>query len=176
MNPAPATRLERWARRSRAVYVAAHALKGLIHGGEGKSGSSMELDLLESRDSADLETAWQRVSAELGKLRTAADDFGFAAGIVVLPPREQVLGLYADSAYQKRIRALADRLGLFVVDPLPLLTSSPGKKAALFIPYDRNHPSAAGHRLIAEAIARYFKEHGGIAPGAIRVARSERGQ
>jgi lysophospholipase L1-like esterase len=176
MNPAPSSWLERQARRSRAVYTASHTVKWLIHRGEGKPGSSMELDLLESRGSVELDTAWQQVSAQLEDLRASAADSGFSAGIIVLPPREQVLGLYPDSDYQKRIRRVADQLGLFLIDPLPSLTASSSKKASLFIPYDRNHPSPAGHRLIAHAIVEYFNEHANIVSVSRHLARSERMQ
>jgi len=172
MNPAPSSWIERQARHSRAVYTASHALKGLWHRGEGKAGSSMELDLLESRHSDELEKAWQQVSTQLEELRTAAADFGFRAGIVVLPPREQVLGLYPHADYQQRIQQLADRLGLFVIDPLPSLVASSGKKQALFIPYDRNHPSPSGHRLIAAAIVGYFGAHEDVMSDSKRLARS----
>jgi lysophospholipase L1-like esterase len=176
MNPAPSSWLERQARRSRAIYTASHGLKALIHGGEGKPGSSMELDLMESRHSGDLETAWQNVAAQLEDLKVTATEFHFSAGIVVLPPREQVFGLYANSDYQKRIRGLADRLGLFVIDPLPSLVASSLKKPSLFIPYDRNHPSPAGHGLIAQSIATYLDGHKDIIPVAKRLAQSQRAQ
>lgn len=176
MNPVPASWLERQARRSRAVYTASHGLKALIHRGEGKPGSSMELDLLESRNSGDLEAAWQNVTTQLEDLKAAATEFHFSAGIVVLPPREQVFGLYPNSEYQKRIRGLAERLGLFVVDPLPSLVASSQQKPSLFIPYDRNHPSPAGHRLIAKSIATYLDGHQDLMPVAKQLARSQRAQ
>ena len=91
-----------------------------------QAGSSMELDLLEGRHSAELETAWQRVSAQLETLEASAAARGFAAGIVVLPPREQVVGLYPDSEYQKRIGRIAGQLGMFVIDPLPALKARAG--------------------------------------------------
>jgi lysophospholipase L1-like esterase len=172
MNPAPSSWIERAARRSRAIYTASHAAKLLMRGGEGKPGSSMELDLLESRSTTELETAWQQVSAQLEKLRASAAKFGFSTGIVVLPPREQVLGRYAASDYQKRIRGLADSLGLFVVDPLPSLVASANGKPSLFIPYDRNHPSSAGHRLIAKSIVEYFNEHANLVPVSKHLART----
>ena len=176
MSPGPSSWIERQARRSRAVYIGSHALKGLLHHGEGKPGSSMELDLLEGRRSDALETAWQRVSAQLEALKTSAADGGFAAGIVVLPPREQVFGLYPDSEYQKRIGRVAGQLGLFVIDPLPFLKARPSSKGTLFIPYDRNHPSAAGHRVIAQAIMEYFNQHQDIVSPQTRLAQRERMQ
>ena len=173
MNPVPSSWLEREARRSRAIYTVSHAAKGLMHRGEGKQGSSMELDLLESRRSAELETAWRRVSAQLEDLRASAAAFHFTAGIVVLPPREQVLGLYPDADYQKRIGEIAEPLGLFVIDPLPAMKAGAGNKASLFVPYDRNHPSPAGHQLIAQSIVDYFDQHADILRNSRRLARSE---
>jgi hypothetical protein len=176
MNPGPSSWVERQARRSRAVYIASHALKGLMHRGEGKQGSSMELDLLEGRATAELEIAWQRVAIQLEKLQASAATSGFVAGVVVLPPREQVLGLYADSDYQRRVSRLAEQRGLFVIDPLPALKATSTSKNALFIPYDRNHPSAAGHRVIARAIIDYFNQHEGLVSPQTRFAHSERAQ
>ena len=49
------------------------------------------------------------MTTQLEDLKMAATDFHFSAGIVVLPPREQVFGLYPNSDYQKRLRRLADQ-------------------------------------------------------------------
>jgi phospholipase/lecithinase/hemolysin len=46
----------------------------------------------------------------------------------------------------------------------------------LFIPYDRNHPSAAGHRVIAQAIMEYFNQHQDIVSAQTRLAQRERVQ
>jgi hypothetical protein len=116
------------------------------------------------------------VSTQLQELRSLAAESGFSAGVVVLPPREQVVGLYPDSEYQGRIRRMADQLGLFVIDPLPLLTAGSKAKSSLFIPYDRNHPSAAGHRVIAETIVEYFDQHQSVVHGSGRPVRSARAQ
>jgi lysophospholipase L1-like esterase len=174
MNPAPSSWLERQARRSRAVYTVTHAAKGLMHRGEGKAGSSMERDLLESRTTAELDAAWKRVEAPLRDLQALSTDSRFGVGIIVLPPREQVIGVYHESEYQARVGALAREFGFFVVDPLPTLAAVQGRKDRLFIPYDRNHPSSTGHRLIAEAIATYLDQHGTISSMSGRLARSER--
>jgi len=163
MNPVPSTWFERLARRSRAVYTGGHALKQLIHRGEGKTGSSMELDLLENRSSPQLDVAWQRIQAQFADLRETSATAGFAVGIVILPPREQVLGRFADSTYQRKTRSIAEQFGFFVVDPLPALAESGAAKESLFIPYDRNHPSATGHRIIAESIANYLDGHAAAA-------------
>jgi hypothetical protein len=116
------------------------------------------------------------VSVQLERLGASAANLGYAAGVVVLPPREQVLGLYPDSEYQKRIARAAEHVGLFVIDPLPALKARAGNKGPLFIPYDRNHPSAAGHRVIAQAIMEYFSQHQDIVSAQTRLARRERVQ
>jgi hypothetical protein len=83
----------------------------------------------------------------------------FQVGVVVLPCREQVEGQYPRAKYQSRIGQIADQLGFFVVDPLSSLVGSGTPASDLFIAYDRNHPSAAGHRVIGDAIFGYLKKH-----------------
>jgi lysophospholipase L1-like esterase len=159
MNPAPSSWWERAMRRSRAAYVIGRTLKGLTSKSE-QAGSrfAMEIDLLEGKDSAELERAWGAVEGQLEELHQLARS-RFAVGIVVLPCREQVAGQYPQAMYQRRIRTIAERLGFFVVDPLPSMVASRTRPSDLFIPYDRNHPSAAGHRLISERIFDAVVEH-----------------
>jgi lysophospholipase L1-like esterase len=164
MNPAPSTWWERAMRRSRAAYVLGRGVKGLTGKSE-QAGSrfAMEIDILQGKDSTDLEHGWALVSRQFQELRELAAS-RFAVGVVVLPCREQVEGRYPNAKYQSRIRAIADRFGFFVVNPLPALVSSGRRAADLFIPYDRNHPSAAGHRLIGDSIFDYLKEHDRTVP------------
>jgi len=91
MNPTPTSWLEAQLRRSRAIYTGGHALKALVRRGEGKAGSSLELDLLENHRSADLERAWNHHSATartgLGAIRrlpisAAPSSHGGQAGIL----------------------------------------------------------------------------------------------
>ena len=153
MNPTPSSWLDRQARKSRALYAAGRAFKRLTGRGEwGMARYSMELDMLEGRSSPAIDRAWDKVATHLEELRALGASHGFRVGIVTLPCREQVSGEYPNAQYQSRIRAIAERLGFFVVDPLPGLTASPLNKKDLYIPYDRNHPSVEGHRIIAESI------------------------
>lgn len=159
MNPAPTSWLEAQLRLSRAIYTGGHALKALVRRGEGKAGSSLELDLLENRSSADLERAWEHIDRQLAELRATAAAGNFQVGIIILPPREQISGQFVDSQYQPRLRAMTEKLGFFVIDPLPARSASPVRKDRLFILYDRNHPSAAGHRIIGETVADFLNRH-----------------
>jgi lysophospholipase L1-like esterase len=153
MNAAPTSWWDIHLRKSRAVYAIGRALRRFAHKGEwGMSRFTMELDMLEGRNTPQLDEAWARVSRQFDELRSLAAVHGFAVGVVVLPPREQVSGLYPHARYQDRVRPMAESEGFFIIDPLPALTASPERKDHLFVAYDRNHPSGKGHRLIAQAI------------------------
>jgi lysophospholipase L1-like esterase len=153
MNAAPTSWWDIQLRKSRAVYTMGRALRRFAHKGEwGMSRFTMELDMLEGRNTPQLDEAWTRVSRQFDELRNLAAVHGFAVGVVVLPPREQVSGLYPHARYQDRVRPMAESEGFFIIDPLPALTGSPERKDHLFVAYDRNHPSGEGHRLIAQAI------------------------
>jgi lysophospholipase L1-like esterase len=153
MNAAPTSWWDIQLRKSRAVYTVGRALRRFAHQGEwGMSRFSMELDILEGRNTPQLDEAWTRVSRQFDELRNLAVVHGFAVGVVVLPPREQVLGLYPHARYQDRVRPMTESEGFFIIDPLPALTASSERKDRLFVAYDRNHPSEKGHRLIAQAI------------------------
>jgi lysophospholipase L1-like esterase len=154
MNAAPTSWWDIQMRKSRAIYTVGRALRRFTHSGEwGMARYNLELDILQGHDTPQLEAAWQRVAKQLDVLHQMAKSSGFSVGIVVLPPKEQVVGLYPAANYQRRLQTLAAERGFFFVDPLPRMTATKGNKDHLYIPYDRNHPTASGHRLIAEAIA-----------------------
>ena len=80
------------------------------------------------------------------------------------------MGQYLNARYQRKLHSLAEPLGFEVIDPLPVMSEQRAKDD-LFIPYDRNHPSARGHALIAEAIARHLGEGDRLAGTAHAPAR-----
>jgi hypothetical protein len=85
----------------------------------------------------------------------------------VLPCREQVTGQYSNAKYAQKLRSLAEPFGFHVIDPLPGLRDGSDVRT-LFIPYDRNHPSAAGHQLIAQEIIRHLVALGLFGPQSER--------
>lgn len=141
-------------RKSRALYCAKNGLYGLkvaLGGGEGRA--SNEIALLEGKSSAEIDTAWQKVEASVERIAQLTETLKGRVGVLVFPVREQVAKDYPNEQYQSRLRAAAERLGLFVVDPLPRFHEHAGRIDELFIPYDRGHPGLLGHRLIADAVA-----------------------
>jgi hypothetical protein len=173
MNPVPDGWWSIQLRKSRATYTIGRALRRFAKKGEwGMSRFTMELDILEGRNTPQLDAAWDRVGKQFDLLRELAAQHDFSVGVIVLPPREQVVGLYAHARYQDRVRSMAEPRGFFVVDPLPWLVASKERKDRLYVPYDRNHPSGAGHRLIAQAIVDDLNRHGRVTTTA-RLARQE---
>src|SRR5262249_24098831 len=159
VNTAPDSWWELQLRRSRAAYMAGRLVRRVSSRGEwGMSRFSMEMDVLNGRDSADLDRAWSGIEAQFARLRDLSNG-RFVAGVIALPCREQVMGEFPNARYQTRIREIAERSGLLMIDPLPALIASHQKSADLFIPYDRNHPSAAGHQIIARALTDALTSH-----------------
>jgi lysophospholipase L1-like esterase len=157
INPTPTGWLDRQLRRSRLIYVAGRAINRMRGAGEwGLARFAMEIDMLDGRESPDLQRAWQTIDQEFRRLDGLADEFGFKVGIVILPCQEQVMGQYPAAAYQHKVTSLGRLFGFDVIDPLPLMAERRETPGGLFIPYDRNHPSATGHAVVAEAIEQHL--------------------
>ena len=160
LNPTPSGWWNRLLRRSRLLYIAGRAFNRMTGAGErGQAQFEVELDVLAGRESPQIERAWNKIATQFERLRGLADAQGFAVGIVALSCREQIMDQSVSTHYPDALRATASPLGFHVIDPSPLMRDSRIAKQELFIPYDRNHPSAEGHALIAQAIFRYLEEH-----------------
>lgn len=167
MNPTPSGWWHRQVRKSRLLYIAARAFNRVRGAGEqGRSQFELEMALLEGIESERLERAWGKVAEQFIRLGALAGDKRFTVGIVVLPCREQVAAEARSTAYLDRLRSLAEANGFHLIDPVPLMRERATAPHDLYIPYDRNHPSAEGHALIAQAVHRYLVDNGLVtAPG-----------
>ena len=160
MDPTSPSWFDRYPLKSRLIYLVARAINRWRGADQwGTPGFAMEIDMLQGKDSALLQRAWETVAAQFGDLRSLSDSTHFVAGIIALPCRELVTGQYPSSNYLNRIRALAEPLNLFVIDLIPVMTAHGAKGEDLFIPYDRDHPSRLGDRLIAQVILSYLEQH-----------------
>lgn len=139
-------------RQSRAVYVLWQAwLSAIEKTSRADNAVRWEVALLEGRRTPAIEQAWIEMSRELAEVRTIATDAGAEIAIVIIPIRAQVERDYPDAAYQTRVADIAKRLGITVVDPLPMFRSQ-RKQRDLFMPFDRMHMSPAGHELMGRTI------------------------
>jgi hypothetical protein len=154
-------------RRSRVIYLVGRVVTRLTSKGEwGTSRFTMELEMLEGKDSPDIERGWTHVEKALTSLRTLADSH-YRVGLVALPCKELVVKTYPAVKYESRVREIASRLGFFVVDPLPTLMATGPSADRLFIPYDRNHLSPVGHRAVAQSIVEAIEAHAILSPAIV---------
>jgi lysophospholipase L1-like esterase len=160
-------RLNRILRSSRVMYVLRQSwLRLMAPTAEATNLVQWEMALLQGRRSAAIDAGWADIERTLEDIRSMGQAGGFAVGVVIIPIRAQVEEHYPNAAYQSRVRPMAEKLGMFVVDPLPLLLAE-RDHAGLFIPYDRMHLSARGNAQIARAAFDALKDrpelHGGFA-------------
>jgi hypothetical protein len=140
-------------RRSRVIYLMGRAATRFTKKGEwGTSRFAMELDVLQGKDLPDIQRGWSSVEESLRSLRALAGS-RYPVGVIALPCKELVTKTYPAENYESHVHAITDSLGFFFIDPLPALDKSGEKPEHLFIPYDRNHLSPTGHRIVAESIA-----------------------
>jgi lysophospholipase L1-like esterase len=173
INPTPSSWWESALRRSRAAYTIGRTAKRLMSRGEhARAGFALEMQLLSGERSPDLEEGWRRVEQEFTRLQALARG-RFRVAILALPCLEQVKGEFQTADYQPRLRAIADRLGFEVIDPLPDLARQDRRPDRLFIPYDRNHPSSAGHQIIGGSLVRFFDTHRGMLTAQQDAARPD---
>jgi hypothetical protein len=121
-----------------------------------------EMALLNGRQSAAIDDAWRDVEGTLANIATFCHDTGVDVGILVLPIRAQVEKAYPNAAYQTRVRDIAARLGMFLIDPLPQFLQA-RDHTTLFIPYDRMHFSARGNALLADTVFTTLQHRSALA-------------
>ncbi len=144
---------DKYLRRSRIIFIAGRTFNRVRGAGEsGMARLRIELDMIKGTRSPDIDRAWARIAAQLQDLQMLGRSAGFESAIVALPPRELVSGQFSSGPYLSQLHAVADPLGMPVIDPVASMIGRRGGKDELYIPYDRNHPSAVGHTAIAEAI------------------------
>ncbi len=99
---------------------------------------------LEERD--DL---WERVTGHLLEMQDVAEEHGAGLLLVIFPMESQVMSEDAPLVPQEVLADFAQRIGVPVVDSLPVFREH---GASLAFVDEFSHPSAFGHRLVAEEI------------------------
>ena len=101
------------------------------------------------------EDSWPPVEREFKRLADFCAAHGMKAAVVVFPVYLQVKSEAADSYPQERVRAIAEKLGLPVLDLLPALRAR--RDGKLF--YDQCHLTALGADIAALELARFLREN-----------------
>jgi hypothetical protein len=95
------------------------------------------------------EDSWPPVERGLSRLRDRGRERGFAVALVAFPVAFQVHADFVEDAPQRRLRALARRLGFAYLDLLPGLRRQRGRR--LF--YDHCHPLPATNAWIGQQLS-----------------------
>jgi lysophospholipase L1-like esterase len=91
---------------------------------------------------------WRWLEARYREMAAVAETAGAGFAVLAFPYRAQ-LGPSGSELVQARLRILAEQNGWVVVDPLPRFRAAQAHATELFL--DWWHPTAAGHRIAAEA-------------------------
>jgi lysophospholipase L1-like esterase len=118
------------------------------------------------RTSPYLERAYGDVAKSLEEFAALARG-RFVPILLIVPIPMQVQQPDPPPTYlQERIGRLAKQAGLRTIDLLPVLREAYQKDRDLYIPWDGEHFTQQGHRVIAEALQRYLEAEGLLpAPG-----------
>ncbi|MBD0315425.1 MAG: SGNH/GDSL hydrolase family protein [Nitrospiraceae bacterium] len=84
---------------------------------------------------------------------------GMVPIVVILPMPMQVQQPTQPPVHmQERVQAMAARAGLRTVDLLPALRQAYAANSNLYIAWDNEHFTPAGHQIVAETLQRYFSQ------------------
>jgi len=149
-------------RRSRAFAAVARGMQRRAREQE----TSQVRGLLEARWSRDTERAWQRMIAELDRIRSLAATRGVPVVLLAAPYRSQLDDAVGRRQPQDRLAAYTRANGLGYVDVLPTLAALP-REAALRCFHDEGHFSHLGHDLVADMLVDPVAEALKLEPSAV---------
>jgi len=102
--------------------------------------------------------AWERMDPLFAEFKRLAGVHNFKLGIVIFPVKDQIIANFVYDYPQQRLKEIAKKLDVPVLDPLPALReiyrSSP--EALL---YDHAHYTPYGHTIIAGLIFDFLKNY-----------------
>ena len=146
------SRLNQLLRRSRMLYILRQAwLRAVAPTDAATNLVRWEMAVLEGHHSPAIDAGWKDIEGTLEEIRAMGQAGGYSVAVVIMPIRAQVEQSYPHAEYQTRVRAVAEALGLSVIDPLPKFLQQ-SDHASLFIPYDRIHFTARGNAQVAQAV------------------------
>lgn len=123
--------------------------------------------IAEGRTSPYLEQAYRDVEHSLTEFAALRGE-GFEPLLVILPIPSQVQQPDEPATpMQRRIEAMARRAGVRTLDVLPALRQAYAEQPDLYIPWDYEHFTPRGHRVVAEALRRYLLDER-LVPGSAR--------
>ncbi|MEO6025500.1 MAG: GDSL-type esterase/lipase family protein [Candidatus Binatia bacterium] len=159
-----------WLEINSALFRTMHLLmirKGLaVHGDadlsavahRGETENSVQAQLLRGDTNETIVPHWELATRELQSAALAAERIGAPLVLVFLPRPEQLFSGELRGGF-RRIESEAERLGIHVIDPTPLLADEPDRIGLYLFPAD-HHPSARCYARIAKVVSQNLISHG----------------
>jgi lysophospholipase L1-like esterase len=141
-------------KRSRLLYSVMEGLRVLKGSASIERQAILRDDILEGRQTPQLEAGWERIAVALERFRHLASREAYRLLIVAIPIPMALDRPYPKSEYPSRLEQMSRDLQIPFLDLQPTFASTYHGHESLFIPYDADHPNAAGHALAAREIAR----------------------
>lgn len=100
-----------------------------------------------------VDEGWQQIEKSLGAMKRECDEAGARLVVLVIPRRDEVMGIEKSRAFDERVRTIADHAGIPCVVPLDALADEYRRsRQAMFIAWD-GHNSGIANRVIAQQLA-----------------------
>jgi len=108
-----------------------------------------------------IEAGWKEVERSLSQLVTLGRKGKFRTMIVMFPMEDQIAGTYGTQGYQDRLKNLAQRAGIPVIDLTASFHAAFTGFDSLFIPWD-GHPNARAYGIAAREIQQALEQNSGL--------------
>ncbi|MBI3769550.1 MAG: SGNH/GDSL hydrolase family protein [Deltaproteobacteria bacterium] len=143
-------------KESRALYGGLEGWRALMSLRTPDPQTVFRTNVLEGHDTPLIAAGWNDIATLLQRLKDLGDREQFRPVLVAFPIPIAVAQPFAKSSYPARLQELAAREGIPVLDLTPAFRASYHGHESLFIPYDGDHPNAAGHEIAAQEITRFL--------------------
>lgn len=141
-------------KRSRLLYGSLERWRAYSAARSAGDQVSVRMDVLNGRDTPSVAAGWARVEAALRRLHTLAQEDGARILLVTFPIPMTLESDMPASSYPKHLAELAARERIPFIDLTEAYRKEFRGHESLFIPYDGDHPNAAGHEVAGIEIAR----------------------
>ncbi len=165
-DAAPATTVERASssptgyalrnalKRSRLLYGSLERWRAYSAGRTPDEQTTVRMDVLNGRETPNVVEGWTRMEAALRRLETLANEDGARILLVAFPIPLTLESDMRASSYPRHLAEFAARERVPFIDLTDAYRKEFHGHESLFIPYDGDHPNAAGHNLAGVEIAR----------------------
>ncbi len=143
-------------KQSRLIFGLMQGYKTFISNEPENLNARMRTDLLDGKETAFLSSRWGDVEEAMQNFRRLANKHTFKPAVVAFPIPPALAASYPNSYYIETVRGIAKRTEIPLVDLEPAFRAAYKGHESLFIPYDSDHPNAAGHAVAAKEISRFI--------------------